>query len=156
MSKARPRRSAQITNPRASHRFELLERVECGISLVGPEVKSLREGNASLEEAYARFQGDELWLLGMHVDEYRAKGYAKHDPIRPRRLLLHRRELTKLRRAVERRGLTVVPVRLYWNDRHLAKVEVALAKGRKRFDKRATAREKDAKREMDRAKRRRR
>ncbi len=144
-----------FTNSKARYRYELTERLECGIALLGPEVKSLREGNASLDEAYARFRGGELWLIGMHIDEYRAKGYAPHDPDRPRKLLVHKRELTHLRKAVERRGLTLVPTRLYWSERGQAKVEVALARGRKIHDQRQKARERDARREIDRASRRR-
>ena len=148
--------SPSITHSRARRQYEVIQVVECGITLLGPEVKSLREGNGSLDEAYAGFRGDELFLLGMHIDEYHAKGYAKHEPIRPRKLLLHKRELAKLRIAVQRRGLTLVPMRLYWSPRNIAKIELALARGRKLHDKRATVRERDAKREMDRVRRSRR
>ncbi len=144
-----------LTNAKARHRFELLERVECGISLRGGEVKSLRAGKGSLEEAYARFRGRELWLVGMHVDEYRMRGYAPHESRRPRKLLLHRHELADLQETVERKGLTLVPVRLYWTDRGFAKVELALARGRKLHDKRDVEKAKTARREMERATRRR-
>lgn len=144
-----------LGNPKARWRYEILATLECGIALLGPEVKSLREGRASIEEAYARFKGDELWLVGMHVDEYRSRGYAKHEPRRPRKLLAHRLELTKLRTESERRGLTMVPLRVHWSDRGFAKVEIALVKGRKLHDKRDVDREKSARREMDRAMKRR-
>jgi len=144
-----------LGNPKARWRYEILETVECGLVLVGPEVKSLREGRASIEEAYARFKGDEMWLLGMHVDEYRSKGYAKHEPDRARKLLAHREEIFRLKQAVERRGLTLVPLRVYWSDRGFAKAEIALVKGRKLHDKRLVDKERSAKREMDRAMRRR-
>lgn len=144
-----------LGNPKARYRYEVIERVECGIALVGPEVKSLREGRGSIEEAYARFRGDELWLIGMHVDEYRSKGYTKHEPRRARKLLLHRLEIVNLRTEVERRGFTLVPLRLLWSDRGFAKVDLALVKGRKLHDKRAVDREKSAKRDMARAMRRR-
>ena len=144
-----------LGNPKARWRYEILDRLECGIALAGPEVKSLREGRASIEEAYARFKGNELWLLGMHVDEYRSSGYTKHEPARARKLLAHRLELTKLRIDAERRGLTMVPLRVFWNDRGIAKVEIALVKGRKLHDKREVDREKSAKREVARAMRRR-
>jgi SsrA-binding protein len=143
-----------LGNPKARWRYEILEKLECGIMLAGPEVKSLREGRASIEEAYARFRGTELFLVGMHVDEYRASGYSKPDPNRARKLLAHRHELTELRIEAERRGLTMVPLRVYWNDRGIAKVEIALVKGRKLHDKRQADKEKSAKRDMDRAMRR--
>jgi SsrA-binding protein len=143
-----------LGNPKARWRYEILERLECGIALLGPEVKSLREGRASIEEAYARFRGTELWLVGMRVDEYRCKGYAKPEPGRPRKLLARRAELDSLRASAERRGLTMVPLRVYWNERGIAKVEIGLAKGRKLHDKRQVDRERTAKRDMDRAMRR--
>jgi len=144
-----------LGNPKARFKYDIVERVECGIVLLGTEVKSLREGRGSIEEAYARFKGTDLWIVGMHVDEYRSSGYSKHEPRRPRKLLLHRLELTHLRDEVERRGYTLVPLRVYWGDRGIAKVDLALVKGRKLHDKRAADREKTAKREMDRAMRRR-
>ena len=143
-----------LGNPKARWRYEILEKLECGISLVGPEVKSLREGRGSIEEAYARFRGRELWLVGMRIDEYGSTGYARHDPARARKLLAHRHELDELRIEVERRGLTLVPLRVYWSDRGIAKVEIALVKGRKVHDKRQVDKERSAKREMDRAMRR--
>ena len=157
MAKASGRKQGEtptvIGNPKARYRYEVLERIECGIALVGPEVKSIRDGKASLEEGFARFKKGELWLMGVHIAEYSAKGYAAQEPLRARKLLLHRRELERLRKAVERRGLTLVPLRIYFNERNLAKVELALARGRKLHDKRDVARERDARREMDRARR---
>ncbi len=146
-----PEAQPEIGNPRARYKFEILETLECGIALEGPEVKSLREGQASLEEGYARFRKGELWLYGVHIAEYSRKGYATHEPLRPRKLLVRRREIEHLKKLVERKGLTLVPLRLYFTERHLAKVEIALAKGRKVADKRQAAKEKDAKREMRRA-----
>ena len=137
-----------IGNPRARHRYEVLERFECGVALLGPEVKSLRAGQASLEEGFARLRGGELWLLGVHIAEYPQKGYAVHEPLRPRKLLLHRREIAELRKSVERKGLTIVPLRIYFNDRHLAKVEIALARGKKLHDKRQSAKEREVQREL--------
>ena len=116
----------EIKNPKARHRFEIVETFECGLSLLGPEVKSLRDGQASLDEGYARFRGHELWLIGVHIAEYPAKGYVKHEPLRPRRLLLKKRELLRLKKQVERKGLTLVPLRIYFNERNLAKLELAL------------------------------
>jgi SsrA-binding protein len=151
----KPNNAHVLGNPKARWKYEILEHVECGIVLVGPEVKSLREGRGSIEEAYARFRGNELWLVGMHVDEYRSKGYAKHEPTRPRKLLARREELTRLRTEVERRGLTLVPLRIYWSERGFAKAEIALVKGRKVHDKRQVDKDRSAKREMARAMRRR-
>jgi SsrA-binding protein len=144
-----------IGNPKARWRYEILETLECGIMLAGPEVKSLRQGHGSIEEAYARFKGGELWIVGMRIEEYRQSGYAKHEPSRPRKLLARRAELAQLRTDVERRGLTLVPLKLYWSDRGFVKIEVALVKGRKVHDKRAVDKEKSAKREMSRAMKRR-
>lgn len=144
-----------LGNPRARWKFEILDRIECGIQLHGPEVKSLREGRASIEEAYARFRGNELWLVGMHVDEYRARGYAKFEPARARKLLAHREELDRLRIDVERRGLTLVPLSVHWNERGIAKVDIGLARGKKLHDKRQTERERGARRDMARAMKRR-
>ncbi len=138
----------EIGNPRARYRYEVLEHFECGIALVGPEVKSLRAGQASLDEGFARLRGGELWLLGVHIAEYAAKGYVKHDPVRPRKLLLHRRELTALKKAVERKGLTIVPLRMYFGERGLVKVEIALARGKRLHDKRRSVKEREARREL--------
>jgi SsrA-binding protein len=133
-------------NRRAFHDYTVLERLEAGIALLGPEVKSLREGKGSLAEGYAAFQRGELFLCDMHIPEYKHKGYAPHEPLRPRKLLLHRRELHKLENAVTRRGFTLVPLQLYFL-RGRAKVELGLAKGRKRHDKREAAKREEAKRE---------
>ncbi len=146
--------SPEIGNPRARHRYELLERIECGIALVGPEVKSIRAGKASIDEGFARFKRGQLWLMGVHIAEYAAKGYTDQQPVRARKLLLHKRELLKLRKEVERKGLTLVPLRIYFNDRNLAKCEIALARGRKLHDKREVAKERVVKREIARGGRR--
>jgi SsrA-binding protein len=150
-----PGRAPLISNRKAYHRYEVLEKFECGVALRGPEVKSLRLGRASLDEAYARIKDGELWLLKMHVDEYAHRGQLKLDPTRPRKLLLHRREITQLADAVERKGLTLVPLKVFWNERGIAKVELGLVRGKKLHDKRETEKAKTAKREMDRAIRRR-
>jgi SsrA-binding protein len=139
-------RKVVTRNRKAFHDYEIVERLEAGVSLLGPEVKSLREGKASLAEAYAAFKGDELFLLQMHVPEYAHKGYAPHDPVRPRKLLLHRQELRRLFTSIERRGFTLIPLEVYfWKGR--AKVELAVARGRKHGDKREHAREQEARRE---------
>lgn len=153
--KDEPGRAPVVSNRKAYHRYEVLEKHECGIVLRGPEVKSLRKGGASLDESYARLRGGELWLLKMHVDEYANRGHLKLDPVRPRKLLMHRRELTVLADAVERKGLTLVPLRIFWNERGIAKVELGLVRGKKLHDKREAEKAKTAKREMARAVRRR-
>ncbi len=139
-----------LTNRRARHDYDLLDRVEAGLVLSGSEVKSLRRGGGSIAEAYARFRGGEAFLEGATIPVYEEASYNNHEIDRARKLLLHRREIDELRAAVERRGLTVVPLRLYFKQGR-AKLELAVARGRKRHDKRRAAAERDAKREMDRA-----
>lgn len=148
---ARPR----IRNRKASFRFELLEKIECGIVLQGTEVKSLRAGLGSLEEAFARVQNGELWLLGFHIPHYEHGNVNNHDPNRPRKLLLHKREIVKLMPKVTQRGQTLVPLAVYFNDRGIAKITIALAKGKTHGDKRQDLKSREAKRDIDRAMRRR-
>jgi SsrA-binding protein len=137
-------------NRRAFRNFEILERFEAGVALLGPEVKSLRSGKVSIAEAYAAFKGSELYLLDMHIPEYSHTGYAPHEPLRPRKLLLHGRELKKLEAAVTRRGLTLVPLQVYF-QRGRVKVEIALARGKRYHDKREALRKEEAQREARRA-----
>jgi SsrA-binding protein len=140
------RRVAQ--NRRARHEYDLLETLEAGIALQGSEVKSLREGKAQLREAYARVDDGEAWLIGMHVSPYsNAVGVGAHDPDRPRKLLLHRKEIDHLVGKVAQQSLTLVPLSIYFRDGR-AKVELALAKGRHLWDRRAAVAERDAEREM--------
>jgi SsrA-binding protein len=137
-------------NRRAYRNFELIEKHECGLALLGPEVKSLREGKVSIAEAYAAFsKSGELFVRDMHIAEYSHTGYAAHEPMRPRKLLLHRRELKKLEDVVTRRGLTLVPLEIYF-AKGRAKLEIALARGRKYHDKRDKARKEEAKKEAKR------
>ncbi len=139
-----------LTNRRARFDYDLLERVEAGLVLTGSEIKSLRRGGGSIAEAYARFRGGEAFLEGATIPLYEEASYNNHEIDRSRKLLLHRRQIDELRAAVERRGLTVVPLKLYFKDGR-AKLELALARGRKRHDKRAAAAERDARREIDQA-----
>lgn len=141
-------------NRRALHDYEIVDRVEAGIALTGSEIKSVRQGKVSLQEAYARPERGELWLQGAHIADYEAASYNGHEPRRPRRLLLHRAQITELARQVEQRGLTLIPLRLYLNKRGLAKVEIAVARGRRQYDKREAIAKRDAEREMERALRR--
>lgn len=137
-------------NRRAKHDYNVEETVEAGIVLVGTEVKSLREGQASIRQAYARVEGDEVWLLGAHIPEYGAASWTNHDPDRKRKLLLHRRQIKKLARAVQIAGRTLVPLQIHFNDRGIAKVLLALVIGRRHHDKRDQESKKEAQREISR------
>ena len=137
-------------NRRAGFRYELLETFECGASLLGTEVKSLRDRQASLEEAYARIEGGELWLVGCHIAPYRHGNTQNHEPLRRRRLLVRAAELRRLGPKVAQRGLTLVPVAIRFDGRGLAKVTVALARGKNARDKRQDMRARDDRRDMER------
>jgi len=142
-------------NRRARHRYEVLDELECGVSLKGTEVKSLRAGHASLTEAYARFRGSELWLVGATIPEYAMGNIHNHAPGRDRKLLAHRREMAKWRKQVTLRGTTMVPLEIFLKG-HLVKVQLALVRGKQLHDKRRVQQERDAQRDMERAQRRRR
>ncbi len=137
-------------NRRARHEYHLLDRVEAGLVLTGTEVKSLREGRVTLQQAYADVRDGEAWLHGASIATYDQGNIANHDPDRPRKLLLHRREIASLAANVRERGLTVVPTRLYFKDGR-AKVELALARGKDTHDKRRSIRDREQKRDMERA-----
>jgi SsrA-binding protein len=141
-------------NRRARHEYDLLEKVEAGIVLTGTEVKSLRNGKANLEDAYAEINKGEAWLLGCDIPEYLQANRMNHVPKRPRKLLLHRREIDKLAAKSGERGLTLVPLSIYFK-KGMAKVELSVAKGRKTYDKREAIKKQEAKRDIDRALRRR-
>jgi SsrA-binding protein len=143
------------TNRKAYHKYSIQETFEAGISLTGSEIKSIRAGRVSLGEAYVRPDGGELWLLGAHIARYEAASYQSHEPTRPRRLLLHRKEILNLTSKIAERGFTLVPIRLYIKKRR-AKLEIALAKGKKLYNKRETIMQRDLEREMERATKRRR
>ena len=138
------------TNRKAYHNYHVGESVEAGIALTGTEIKSIRAGRVNLSDAYVRPEGGELWLLNAHIARYQDSSYLSHEPTRPRKLLLHRKEINTLASKVQERGLTLVPLKLYLKDR-LAKVEVALAKGKKTYDKREAISRRDMEREIDRA-----
>jgi SsrA-binding protein len=137
-------------NRRARFEFDLLDSTEAGIVLTGTEVKSLRTGKASLEESYAGIDNGEVWLYGCDIPEYLQANRMNHKPKRPRKLLLHRSEIDKLIAKASEKGLTIVPLKIYFKD-GMAKVEICVAKGRKLFDKREALKKKDAKRDIDRA-----
>jgi len=136
-----------VINRRARRQYEFLETLETGIALQGTEVKALRAGQVSLAEAFVRVRKDGLWLEQAHFAEYHQGNVHNHEPVRPRRLLVHRKEIAKLEQKVKEKGLTLVPVRMYFHGRW-AKVEIALARGRQLHDKRAQTRERDAQKEM--------
>ncbi len=153
MAKGKKRKVAPgdvATNRQASHRFNLLERMECGIVLTGTEVKSLREGKAQLKDAYATVREGELWLHHVHIPPYANAARDNHEPERDRKLLVHRRELERLNAATREKGLTLVPTRIYFKGSR-AKVELALAKGKDLYDKRQSIRAREEKRDMERA-----
>jgi SsrA-binding protein len=137
------------TNRRARHKFELLDRFECGIELQGTEVKSLRDGKAQLGDAYAVIDRGEIWLRNAHIPPYPPAAGQNHDPERPRKLLLHRAEIERLVGRSERRGLTLVPTRIYFKGPY-AKVELALARGKEQRDRRREIRDRDVQREVER------
>lgn len=138
------------TNRKAARDFELEDRFEAGIVLLGTEIKSIRAGKANLTDAYVLPRGNELWLHHAHIAAYDPAGRQGHDPVRVRKLLLHRREISRLIARVQERGYTIVPTKLYLKDGR-AKVEVALARGKRQYDKRETIAKRDAEREMARA-----
>jgi len=139
--------SAAIDNRRARHEYHILESLEAGLVLSGTEVKSVRGGGASLAEAYARFRDGEAWLLGMHIAPYKQGSFSNAEPTRPRKLLLHKAEIVRLQSRVAEKGLTVVPLRLYFT-RGLAKVLLGVARGKKLWDKRADVAKPDVDREI--------
>jgi len=143
------------TNRKAYYHYHIQDRVEAGITLTGTEIKSIRAGRVSLGDAYVRVEAGELWLLNAHIARYEAASYLSHEPTRPRKLLLHRKEINNLSSKVMEKGLTLVPLKLYIKGR-IAKVEVALAKGKKLYDKRESITRRDTEREIERTLKRRR
>jgi SsrA-binding protein len=139
-----------LVNRRASHEFELLDRYTAGIALTGSEVKSLRQGGGSISEAFAMVKNGEVFVEGMDIPPYKDASYNNHAPKRPRKLLLKRKEIEELEKAVSRKGLTIVPLKLYFKD-GWAKLDIAVGRGKKLHDKRRDAAARDAKREIDRA-----
>ena len=151
-SKAKPPRVA-IDNRRARYEFEFVDTYEAGIQLQGTEVKAVRAAEANLADAYCTFRRGELWIRNLFIKEYSHGTDANHDPKRMRKLLLRGRELRRLERQVKEKGLTIVPVKLYLTDRGLVKLQLALARGKKTYDKRESLKRRDTKRDLDRVKR---
>jgi len=138
-----------VNNRKARHDYEIISTIETGIVLLGTEVKALRDGKANLTDTYARIQDGELWLIGLHISPYEKSAVSNHEPLRDRKLLVSRLELKKLRRQIDEKGVTLIPLQLYFSN-HLVKVDLALAKGKRKYDKRAAIAERDVKRDMDR------
>jgi SsrA-binding protein len=143
-------RTVQIKNRRASFEYFLLEPYTAGIQLTGTEIKSLREGKASIADAFCVFKGSELFVINMHIAEYSMGTYSNHDPKRDRKLLLNKRELKKLLVKTKEKGLTIIPSLLYVNEKGLAKLDIALARGKHSYDKRESIKNKDIKRDTER------
>jgi SsrA-binding protein len=150
-AKSGPQQRPIAENRKARHRYEVLETLECGIALVGSEVKSLRDGKLSLDEAYGRVKESEAWLVGCDIPEYRNATVWNHEPKRPRKLLMHKRELRKFANKAHEKGLTLVPLKLYFNQRGVAKVVLGLCRGKKLQDKRQALKKADMQRDMQRA-----
>lgn len=143
-----------IKNKKASHDYEFLDKYIAGIKLMGTEIKSIREGKANLTDSFCLFREGELFLKGMHIAEYWWGNMNNHDPLRERKLLLTSRELSKIGRKVKESGLTIIVIKVFINDKGLAKAEIAIAKGKKEYDKRETLKRKDSERELDRIRKR--
>lgn len=143
-------KGVSIKNKRASHEYLLLQDFTAGIQLSGTEIKSIREGKASIVDAYCTFRGNELFVINMHIAEYVYGTYNNHEPKRDRKLLLTKRELHKLQTKVKEKGFTIIPTLLFINEKGLAKLMISLARGKHHYDKRETLKQKDLKREIDR------
>ena len=149
--KDKDKQGSVAVNKKAYRNFELIDKFEAGLALSGTEVKSLRAGQADLDGSYARITGEECWLVGAKIAQYQQGGSANHEPMRKRKLLLHKAEIRKIKIKLEQRGFTLVPLKIYFNSRGLAKAELALARGKRQYDKRKTITERTQKRDIDRS-----
>lgn len=138
-----------MENRKAFFDYEIIEKVEAGMALLGSEVKSLRQGGADLKGAFARVDGDECWLVGCNIAPYKQAGVRNHEPLRKRKLLLHKRQIKKIFTKLQQKGLTLVPLRIYFSDNGHAKIELALATGKRQYDKREKIKSREQKRDMD-------
>ena len=137
-----------LVNRKARFSYDFVQTYVAGVQLHGTEIKSIRDGKVNLSDGYCYFKKDELWVKNLHISEYSFGTYNNHDPLRVRKLLLHKRELKKLQNAVKEKGLTIVPFRIFINERNLAKIEIALAKGKKTHDKREAIKEREGKKHL--------
>jgi len=149
--KSKDKQGSAAVNKKAYRNFELIEKFEAGLELLGSEVKSLRAGQADLDGSYARILDEQCWLVGATIAQYQQAGMVNHEPTRKRKLLLHKAEIHKIRVKLEQRGFTLVPLRIYFSDRGFAKLELALARGKRQYDKRKTIAERDQRRDLDRS-----
>ncbi len=140
-----------VTNRKARYDYEILSKLEAGLVLTGTEVKSLRAARVTMSDAYAQVEGDEVWLKNLHINPYEPANRFNHDPLRKRKLLLHRQEIRRLRQSTEEKGYTVVPLSIFFNERGIAKVVLGVARGKRAHDRRDTIKERDARREIARA-----
>ena len=143
-------KSIVSTNRKAYHEFQIIEILEAGLELLGSEVKSLREGKASLKESYIKIRKGQAWMVGVHISAYSHTGFSGHEPLRDRRLLLHKNEIYKINQKLSEKGLTALPLKLYFNKQGWLKVEIGLAKGKKLYDKRDTKKRRDIERDIQR------
>jgi SsrA-binding protein len=150
MAKTEIQKHVEIKNRRASFEYSFLDTYSAGIILAGTEIKSIRQSKANITDAFCLFQGTELFIRGLNIAKYELGTDANHEPLRDRKLLLNKKELTKLSNKLKDIGLTIVPTRLFLNEKGLAKIDIALAKGKKLYDKRDSIKEKDVKRDLDR------
>lgn len=149
MNKAKTPQKIDIVSKKARFSYDLIQTFTAGIQLFGTEIKSIRDGKVNLTDGYCYFKQDELWVKNIHISEYSMGTYNNHEPLRVRKLLLHRRELKKLQASVKEKGLTIIPIRIFLNEKGLAKLEIALARGKKSHDKRESIKERESKRLMD-------
>ena len=151
LRKDKDKQSQVAVNKKAYRNFELIERFEAGLELLGSEVKSLRAATADLDGSYARVENGQCWLIGAKIAQYQQAGPTSHDPTRKRKLLLHKAEIHRIRTKLEQRGFTFVPLRIYFGGRGLAKIELALARGKRQYDKRKAITERQQKQDVDRS-----
>ena len=138
-----------VTNRKARHDYEIIDNIEAGLVLMGSETKSLREGKANIGDAYARIKKGEIWITGMHISPYKQAAFENHDPLRDRKVLLRKQEIKKLYRRIEEKGVTLIPLKLYFKN-NWAKVELGIARGKRKYDKKETIARRDAERELQR------
>ncbi len=142
----------EIVNRKARYNFEFLESFKAGLVLTGTEIKSVKEGKVNMSDSFCYFKGGELWMKNLHIAEYKFGNYANHEPLRLRKLLLTKKEMRKLEGKIKEKGLTIIPYRIFFNERGIAKVEIELCKGKKSYDKRESIKERDSEKEIQRAK----